>query len=315
MITSTITTIEDAYSPAQMFFSENDGMDVRPFTTAEIIKDGDTVMVPTMKDCTTQIAAGNFNETLTYLLLDHSEEYAASILGVGMSGASSPLWAIRARILFSSNETESAMVSVYDPAESAYVASMFCRTTQLTRKLIELDRRLWSAQPFVAKSEENEEEGVVGRRVTRRRVSNLMEVLWKPSFLNTVLDEYPYVLTEVHPQPGDTMDDLREKMAQAFYDTVRRRSQLPLVAHKDSESEHPWARPLFNHFLVKGQIKWLTSIGTIATLFHLDGSVKSTIEAALLTGVIPPINDYVEFTDPRKLPDFDESLLEEIEGL
>ena len=283
---------QSAYAPAQYWVNADNAL--APYEQVSVLdENGETKIVPTNDGVEFKMLAGNFMEDILAMTAERIGKDTGRVYKVVLSGASTTVGALRYRSLLASKKTETFGVITYDPNSRSFKSMTYYETSEVTRKLMDGDNKAWKSDP------------VQGRK-------NLMHGRFLPSFTrgNKLLDDFPYLITEVYHRPGETVQDVEDRMAQAWFDNLRRKSDLPFMPHVAPDEPHPWAVPLFNYFSVTGDLKWLTSIGPTVTKFHVKDDLKDVIERSIAKGSLPDIRDDIEFLDPRDLEDFAEDDME-----
>ena len=281
-------TMESAYTQAQ-YWVNKDGKTLQPYAFATVLgQDGAIRDVPTNNGVELKMLAGDFMEDALALTGETVNNGRRGIAyKVALSGASTTVGALRYRSLLASKETEDFGIVIYDPQSRAFKGMVYFYTDDNTRTLMKGDKKAWRS------------EGVPGFK-------NLLHGRLWPSFTreNKMLETAEFIISEVYHRPGETVEDIHERMVQTWFDNLRRFSELPMMPHLHPDEPHPWASPLFNYFNVSNQLKWLSSIGPAVTKFEVPSDIQSVIERSIATGGLPDIRSYVDFLDPSTLDNY-----------
>lgn len=277
--------IESAYTPAQYWGVEDNKL-VPYAETNALDEKGIMKRVPTNDGMIFQMLAGNYQENVLALTGESLSSTENLVYKVVISGASSTVNALRYRCLVAGNVQSFGLVTI-DETSHGLKDIRFFTTSKQTRMLLKTDKKAWRSEP------------VPGAR-------HLLHAQFWPTFTreNNLPDEFPYLITEVYHRPGETTQQVKARMAQAWFDNLRRKTDIPLMPHDSPSQQHPWAAPLFSYFMLQKDLKWMTSIGPAVTKFHVKPDIKSVIAEAIGSGALPDIRDHIDFLDPRGLEGF-----------
>ena len=271
-----LTTTEAAYNPNQFWVAGAHGQTLEPIETADAIKaDGAATRVPTNGDLELAARSGKYLADIVWMLEDNG-----NLLAIAMHGTNTEVNSLRSCALTGTKDADSLWLQCYDPKIMRIVVSKFIRVSPMTGQLVKNDKRgIWSKQS--AKGD------------------NTYGVFY-PTYVkeNTMPDEHKSVFTLVDHKPGETTESVKERMKQAWFDSMRRATSLPLMPHKSADQPHPWAEPLFDYFLMHNEIRWLTTIGPMGTVFDVPADLKDIIKESVYRGRIERISHHIDFFDP-----------------
>ena len=265
-------------SKAQMYNLNQNSQKLTPYA--------ESAGVPKMPEGVTVMASANgFSEYITGFVgsRPNSKEFFIDPIMVALIGASSTLNAIRYGALVA-NSDDAMSISVISQESRQVEKALFAKMTDQTKEFLKKRKKSWNS-------------------IHMDRY--IVEAVWMPEYYryNILTDDNNKVITVINHVPGEPVRQIKRRMAQAWFDeTHRALPKVPIAPHRSPHADHPWAMPLFNHFLVQGKIEFLPSMGVVATAFTADiDEMRKAITSMVEEEMLSDIREYVTFCDPGAL--------------